>query len=251
MGRHILLVDSTGNLDKVLRQAVAGVDLGLFAVQEIAEAKRSLILHEPHLIVLTDSIGGNSEAGYVFCKELQSHSTLSKVPVLICVKDLTEDCIRKASDSGAKAIVPIGAGDLLRKRIEQLLPGLFGEKATSSQLPKAENKQPPAAGDAKSVAKNTAASQDHAGVAGSNEEGFEAKLKLSQNILAKVLHNLKTSHLLQVVELDDVPRVIVEITRSVCAQQTSELAALRAQKSSSSDDVARMSVELDKLMREK
>jgi hypothetical protein len=48
------------------------------------------------------------------------------------------------------------------------------------------------------------------------EEPEEDNLTYSQRILATVLHNLKTSDLLQVVEPEDVPRIVFEMTRTVC-----------------------------------
>lgn len=48
------------------------------------------------------------------------------------------------------------------------------------------------------------------------DASVEDKLKRAQQILASVLHNLKTSDLLQVVELEDIPGIVMQMTRKVC-----------------------------------
>jgi hypothetical protein len=47
---------------------------------------------------------------------------------------------------------------------------------------------------------------------------FEEKQALAQRLLAMALHNVRTSDLLRVASIEDVPRVVSEITRKVCGQ---------------------------------
>ena len=81
----------------------------------------------------------------------------------------------------------------------------------------------PAAAAARPAAQSPNA-QMAAAMMADGSASIDDKVKRAQQILAAVLHNLKTSDLLHVVDLEDVPRVVLQMTRQVCDPVSSESA---------------------------
>ncbi len=270
----ILLIDESGFLFELLEETIGGMGVPLFRAKDIPSAKRKLLEASPKLVLSFTQIGNDDEAGYKFCKELQSHPSLSQVPVLLFSDELSDTALRRATDSGAKGIAPWPvSGESLKRRLGMLLPELAAvgppipaaapaaapvsaapapkpapaavppAPLQPAAAPKPPNSLTPTAPSASAVAQSAAthsvtppppkpspapqpakpaappapgqhAVTPHAAAQPPTE--FEKKLQIAQQILAKVLYDLKTSHLLQVVDFEDVPRVVSEVTRSVC-----------------------------------
>jgi DNA-binding response OmpR family regulator len=215
--KFLLLVDDQGRIEPVLERALKGSDVSVRAFLDIATAKRSLIEATPMLIVTSSSFQTDPDGGFRFAKEVSAHSELSKIPLLLLSEDLSEDVIRRASESGAKALVPWPVSvESLKKRIAAFFPQEqpLSLPADSAASPQQQQEQTP--------------SEKAAPLQASSEE----KVRRAQHLLAQVLHNLKTSALLEVIDIEDVPRVVSEITRAVCgvaAPRVPRTAAVEAQ----------------------
>lgn len=230
----ILVIDEFELLFGTLEPMISGSSVKMVRAKDVPSAKRKLIEAEPKVILIFTKIGTDEEAGYKFCKELQSHPTLSQVPVLLFSEELTDTVLRMGSESGAKGIAPwpLSAESLMR-RLTTLLPELAEVSEASKEKPAAK---PSTSGSsdslqtAKSPAKAAAApvppSRKNAPTqiiqAPKQLSDFDQKLQIAQQILARVLYDLKTSHLLQVVDMEDVPGVVAELTRSACNAGTPE-----------------------------
>ena len=177
----------------------------------------------PDLVVCRIALQSGQEAGYQFARELSEHQELSTIPVLLVADELSEDVIRRASTSGAKSVLPWPLTvDALRMRVSVYL---IDKLATVSSK----------------VLSLSSAAQFAAQFVGEDESQAptesEQKIHLAQQLLARVLHNLKTSALLDVVDLEDVPQVLGEITKAICVDPrviTTALEQVRAGKVESS-----------------
>lgn len=192
----------------VTEAALKGLDVAVETVKNIAAAKRKLVDNPPDFILCSFSLRGNPDAGPQFSAELHKHPTLAKVPVLLIANELNDGLIRKAADSGAQGLlawpVPVGA---LRIRITSFLhPEKAEQKSATSGIGAATAA---AAESSRSTVSRPTPTQP-----GHKEE--DPKLQLAQRLLAQVLHNIRTSDLLRVIEQEDVPRAVFEITRTVC-----------------------------------
>ena len=196
MSNFILVIEDRERFRPILEAVSAGTSLKIVAVDNPAAAKRRIILEVPALIICSVGFLGDSEGGYRFCRELSEHESLSSIPVMLTADQLTEEMPRRGSEAGAKGIItwPITT-DAIKRRIQPLLPAI---NLAAAPAETAKPAPPPAAAPAPV------------------DPEFEAKIKTAQNLLARVLHNLKTSDLLQVVEIEDVPRIVLQMTRTVC-----------------------------------
>lgn len=202
MSGYILVIDDQERILQVVEDATRGASVHAVLCTGFVAAKRRLIQSPPNLIISATELKTDpSNGGYKFCHELKQHGELSRIPILLISDALTADSIRLARENGANGLIawPITV-ELLRGRIAPLIPELVETTRPVAPQPLVPT-QPP-----------------------QPSEGVETstKLQLAQRLLAQVLHNLRTSDLLQIVDLDDVPRVVTEITRKVCGISDSE-----------------------------
>jgi response regulator RpfG family c-di-GMP phosphodiesterase len=183
----IVIIDPEVKLLGAVNRVLANYDVRYLHFEDILPARRKIISDPPALIISKVNFPTGDSAGTNFCKELTSHPTLQKVPVLLVTElpvtgELSEEQLRSAHEAGAKGLIKqIIPDDQLLHRILGLLPTLKNTETTNI-----ENNP----------------NQD--------------KLNYVQQLLAKVLHNLKTSDLMTIAEYEDVPRIVLEMTRSVC-----------------------------------
>ncbi|MCB0322162.1 MAG: response regulator [Bdellovibrionales bacterium] len=239
MADFLLVLDEDGRLREVVEAAIHGADVRVMVVADAPAAKRMLLQAAPDLIVSEVAVGEDTDAGYRFCEQLQGHPELSQIPVLLVGEDLDETTIRRASESGASGIVPWPLTPAaLRTRMSTLLPALASapelEKAPAEakSAPQSQpSTTPPAAGV---VAPSSLIS------GGAPAPETQQKLLKVQKLLAQILHNLKTSDLLEIVELEDVPRVVLEMARSVCGEPVQQ-----AQPAPQAEQSSRTEIDLD------
>ena len=119
---------------------------------------------------------------------------------------VNQKLIRQATECGAKGLLSWPATvTAIQARVEPFL----SQDLSINEPKKIPASQTTAPKPAPAAPKKKQAS---AVVPASEEE----KLLMAQRLLAQVLHNVKTSDLLGIVEADEVPRVVFEMTRSVC-----------------------------------
>jgi PleD family two-component response regulator len=198
VSEYILVVDDRGTLKAACDAALEGCDVKLLHCTEITSAKRMLIQAIPCLIISVTKIDSIPDAGFSFCRALREHSEFSKIPVILASDQHDQELTAQAKSEGAKLLLPVSVSALdLRRVLHQLLPNIVAQPSV----------QP---------AKSQAAQSE------SSDVETAEKLKLAQHLLAKVLHNFKTSDLLQVIEKEDIPQVIFGITRTVCGISSEE-----------------------------
>lgn len=203
MAGFVLLVDDQGRVESSLAKVLAGTSLTIESFTDPNLAKRRLIEAAPRLIVSLTTFQNLVDGGFRLAQEISAHAQLSHIPVVLVADQLTEDVIANASRSGATSLVPWPVTiESFRNRLKPFLE--------AELTPKEEKPSVSAAVSTPAVA-----------------EPFDIpkpieKIQLAQQLLAKVLHNLKTSALLEVVDKEDVPRVVLEITRAVCGVGVSE-----------------------------
>lgn len=206
LGPHILVIDAQSETSRALEEALEASALRVVTVSDIVSAKRRLVQERPVLIVCAASLGGDTDAAFRFCEELHAHETYRDIPVLLVSEGLTDEAIRRAGASGAKGMMPKPLQPTaLRHRLQNLLPKEIVVPPPAAAESKPRPAPPPLEPQVEAEA--------------------ERNFQLAQSLLAKVLHNLKTSDLLKIAEEDDVPRVVFEITRSVCGIRTAPAAA--------------------------
>ena len=260
----ILVIDDTTQIREALVGVLSGLDVKLRKVDDFASAKRKLIQSAPDLIVSALTIGQDTAGGYQFCKDLQGHSELCKIPVLLIGENQpSADEVKEAQNFGAKDLLPwpisrSSLRDTIRPLLSQLDWGVEIEDEISVEAPKPPPAAKPAAA-AGSAPLAKAARPANVVVTG-GPPGMESefdeetqKLKFAQRLLAQVLHNLKSSNLLGVAELEDVPRILCGITRTVCGVSEEEMerdliaeAQARAQaRAKAKEEPAESSLDLD------
>jgi len=206
-----MLIDDQGDIAPVLTEATAGCGVELKVVSDAQAAKMSLLECSPELVLSRMELGEDDRAGLKFCQELRDHHTFAEIPVVLFVDKVDESVGQAAQHFGAKAVFPFPVLEMeLRRLLSQMMPGVVVPPETMGireETVKAveESEKPSAQKAAAPVPEQEV-----------EEEPEEDNLTYSQRILATVLHNLKTSDLLQVVEAEDVPRIVFEMTRTVC-----------------------------------
>lgn len=206
MTGYILLLEDRGGIEPVLSRALEHSLLSLVSCPSITAGKRKLIESQPVLILCAAAFANDSEAGFKLATELSNHESLSTIPLVLVSDQLSEDVIRRASAAGARSLIPWPlSADALQVRLRPLLGDQLGQPTPSAVR-----------NETKPVAEELPTADVPIVPLAPSEDAHAAKFQLAQRLLAKVLHNLKTSALLDVVDLEDVPGVVVEITRSVC-----------------------------------
>jgi len=204
----VFLIDDLGRVEAILEKAFTGTSLKLQVFNDTASAKRRLLEEHPQLIISLATFQNTPDGGFRLASELSAHDVLSAIPLVLVSEQLSEDVIRQASDSGAKALIPWPVTiESLKNRLKPFLESLNPKHETPPlpQAASAVSSQPPKESPA------LASASPH-----------DEKIHVAQQLLAKVLHNLKTSALLEVIDLEDVPRVVMEITRAVTGAQVPE-----------------------------
>ncbi len=249
MTGYVLLIDEKGLIEPVLARVFEHSLLTIVSLPSVTAAKRKLIEERAALVISVAAFASDPEGGYRLARELSGHETLSTIPLVLVSNELTEEVIRKATDVGARALIPWPVSvESLQARLKPLLGDLLAlpqpETAPPLRKPETTASEPPA---------RTSTPVGAAPPASTGEAASE-KFQLAQQLLAKVLHNLKTSALLDVVDLEDVPEVVVEITRSVCGAPAGDRAAVRqpsAPPAESASATRSEGVDLDSIFRKK
>ena len=246
----VLILDDRGRLGPLVDEALSGAAVEVRTVTNSQEAKTVLLTEEPSVFLCNVTLEGDDKAGFSLCQQLRAHERFSELPVILVGDALDEDVIRGANESGVQGIVcwPIDC-DILRS---SLLPYLGGELPVASEQPvEILSTEPVVEGhyvdeddslddfdheieieideEDEDEEEEEVVAGGQSGAPISPEEAFgeevvtiEAKLKKAQHLLAMVLHNLKTSNLLDVVDLEDVPGIVLQMARNVCGEAKEE-----------------------------
>ena len=203
MADFVLLIDDQLHSIVAVEEAVQDTGMTVLRVEDLPGAKRKLITFPPKLILLSLSGAVSSDAAFKFCEELRAHAQFSSIPILLFVEKVTDDSVRRATETGTNGLMPMPIrAEMLQRRIQSIFPELVSsiseDSAPDDEEEETEEFEPTPARTAPS------------------DSSGEEKLKAAQQLLAKVLHNLKTSALLDVTELEDIPQIVLEMTRSVC-----------------------------------
>lgn len=191
---NILVVDGDRETARIVEEATSGSSVKVVPMADAALTKRRLLQERPLLVFCAVKLANDHEAGFRFCEELRAHDAYRDIPVFLFSEELSDEAIRRASTCGARGLMPKPLqASTLRVRLQPYLPK---NPSTPAMQQKPERPESPP-------------------VLFVDDE-LSKKFHLAQTLLAKVLHNLKTSDLLKVAEEEDVPRVVFEITRSVC-----------------------------------
>lgn len=248
MSETILVVDDKGRVATRVKEALGDVPLAVNAVADVRTAKQILIQADVSLIIIDVALGADPTAGFTLCKQLREHERFSGIPVILLSESVGQDIVQMASACGAQGLVgwpfPLEA---LKQRLLALIPSI--QRAAAVARPAAAPIQPPTPQPvaAKPVAPKpapaAAAQVVHPAVDTSEPVSVEDKLKKAQHLLALVLHNLKTSNLLEVVEIEDVPGIVLQMARNVCGDSSSTPA--KSAPAPTNDSNADLSLNLD------
>lgn len=262
----LLLIDPKGEIQPVLEQAIADSGVTLKVVNSPHAAKVSLLEFLPSLVLLPIKLNEGEKAGLNFCSQLRDHQNFSEIPVALLSDKVDVEVGDAIKHFGAKAVLPF---PVMASELKKLLSGLLPELISAPESVevraetkealnnKQENKEAPntsAPAEVAPEAKSKAVSNDKQLIeslisqkapsnssviekeaAQMNLNHFGENLQYAQRILATVLHNLKTSDLLSVIDMDEVPKAVIEMTKSVCEISDSELSMdkAKAQKTAS------------------
>ena len=212
MTGYVLVIEEKPRIEPLLLRVLSDTLFSTVSLNSITAAKRKLVESAPILVAADVNLGSEIGAGFKLARELSEHQSLAKIPLFLFSDKLSEEVIREATSSGAKALIPWPISqEALRQRLAALIGG------PSESAPSLVETTPAKTEASRTGPKTALAPEVRVAVEDPNTE----KLQLAQQILAKVLHNLKTSALLDVVDLEDVPQVVGEITKAVCAQMGS------------------------------
>ncbi len=195
MAERVLVVDDTSSIESIIRSAVEPLGLEVLVAGDFRAAKHSMLECRPDIVFCFISTSESADAGYGFCSELQQHPDFGSIPVVLIAAQLGEQAVQKAAQSGVQGIMPWPvSAELVKRRVELLLEQ-----------------------DAQDAAR-----REETGIsAGQNtlvEDPVETseQFKLAQNILAKVLYQLKTEKRIAQTPLAEVARLVYETTGEVC-----------------------------------
>ncbi len=144
--------------------------------------------------------------------------------------------IVKESKSSEKTSVSAHSEKSKKDQAAKNLSGEAKRDKSKSKTSKEVKKTDSRKKDLDSVAKKDLASKEK-----KSGEAHE-NLLFAQRILATILHNLKTSDLLQVVEKEDVSRIVYEMTKSVCGIRDE----IPAESDEPDEELSNMSSDLDR-----
>lgn len=207
----LLVIDDSDRFVPVIEMTYAKMRLEVVGVKSVKAAKRVLLEKHPEAIICGLRLKDDPKGGSKFCAELKSHPELSKIPVMLIANELNDGLIREASEHGAKGLIAWPASvQVIRKRLEQFIPDYLAKELTPEEQRERYAKLPNIAQDELRIEKIPQASEEKS----SNIE--EEKLNLAKRIMAQVLHNLRVDGNLGQSSLQDVPRVVSEMTSRVC-----------------------------------
>lgn len=215
MSEILVIVDDGLGIRPVVETVLKNTEARILGAEDTTAAKRVLLQVTPNLIVSRIAFRDDAQGGLRLCQELRAHAALACVPVILFEKDIDDGLIRRASEAGAQGLMSWPASVIaLRHRFSAHLNCLT-EVRELPQLTKSEIKPEEAAGKPKA---NVPSQPDKAParIERRSDPSRDEKIQYAQSLLARILHDLKTSDLLEIVEKEDVPRVVFEITRSVC-----------------------------------
>lgn len=253
----LLLIDPRGEIKATLEQAIADSGITLKVVNSPHAAKLSLLEFLPSLVLSPINLNEGEKAGLNFCSQLRDHQSFSEIPVALLSDKVDVEVGDAIKHFGAKAVLPFPVmASELRKLLSGLLPELISAPESvevrtetkealnvnqeESKTQEAKNLEPSAEVAKKPVTNDkelmeTLIAQNKSQNSATNSSSiveetsqmnlnhFSENLQYAQRILATVLHNLKTSDLLSVIDMDEVPKAVIEMTKSVCEISDSEL----------------------------
>ena len=238
MSDTILIVDDKDRVADRVRMALGEMPLSVSTVTDARSAKQLLVQSEIALIMMDVALGADEQAGITLCRQLREHERFSDIPVILLSDSLGDELIQLASDSGAQGLV---GWPFPLESIKKRLLSLLSQKAISSQPLKSDQVSPAPATPPPTASKPSAAAPVSAAPApAAQAASLEDKLKHAQHLLAMVLHNLKTSNLLDLVEIEDIPGIVLQLTRTVCGEHSEPEAsqAAPAEKTSAEPEVS-------------
>lgn len=196
-----------------LSEVAEALGLSLHVVSSVPEAKMTMLKIPPTVIVTELDVPSASSQVLRFCREMRGHASFSNIPLLLVVRDNSATVVKMCQDSGAQTVMPwpSTAGEMFN-RIEMLVSDDMSASIASSYEDPLQDEQRLSLGQKSSAVVNKKSA---------SEATFEEKMAVAQRLLAMALHNLKTTNLLEVASIDDVPRIVSEITRAVCGQEDS------------------------------
>lgn len=204
MADTILVVDDKDRVAARLKQALGESRFAVSAVSDVRSAKQQLIQSEVALVVMDVALGADASAGITLCRQLREHERFSSIPVILLSESLGEELVKAASECGAQGLV---GWPFPMEPTKQRLYTLLGIVETA---------QKPVAAKPQSSPPAQPVVPTNGEVPPALQVSVEDKLRKAQHLLALVLHNLKTSNLLELVELEDVPGIVLQMTRNVC-----------------------------------
>ena len=231
MPEYVLVIDESSAVVPVIELAVSEAGINVARADNPQAARRRIMIEAPRLILIHSQIGEDEEAGLKFCKGLKEHPTFAAIPVFILSKKVDDQLVATALQAGAKAMIPWPLEEeALRTRLVPVLPELTARsrQPQPSQRP-AATKQRSAEASHEIEFDGDDETEPESGKVGESSKSptlsgeAAEKFKLAQQLMAQALHTLKTSNLLEVVDKEDLPGVILEITRNICASAENSL----------------------------
>ena len=221
MSSDILVIDNQNSVEPVVELALEDSGLALVRVNDGPAAKRRIVQDVPALIICNGALSGDADFGFRFCQELSGHGSFSQIPVMLLCERIDGAAIERATASGARGMIPWPIeAEALRMRLAPALPQLRNSAERSNSARSSTGRSDPTTKD--SAVESKKASRPSERLTRPEPEpqlpDSDSKFKLAQQLLAKVLHSLKTSNLLEVIEDDEVPSALLEITKKVIAE---------------------------------
>ncbi len=188
----VFILESQPLVGPLVKGLLGASSRQVVSMQSVPDAKRRLVSEPPAVVLF--AMDAVAEA-FNFASGLRDHPVLCAIPVIVCAAIVDAALTEQGKASGAAAVVPPDA-EALKRALAEFIPEL----------------RDPVVEPAESRVSAPEALVTPSVPAASREELFQ----IAQKLLAQVLHNLKTSNLLDVASTEDVPRIVSEITRKVC-----------------------------------
>jgi len=225
----VLVIEESKEITELCEQVLGEIQAKVVVAKDAVSAKGILIQSIPSVLICSLKLGDVEDAGFRLCEELQSREEFAQIPMLIVAQELRDGYSKRAREVGLQGLLswPLTEGDF-RSALSAYfsfgssLPGQreseFGESEFEVEF-EVEESTPKAA----PTKKPEPAVKDE-------------KLELAQKLLAQVLHALRTSDLLSVAELEDVPQIVFEMTRGVCGAQQTDSPAKGAERTEEGEE---------------